>query len=242
MQVIPRMAAMDTAEEEFHSSLATFAGGTRPAASPEHVDDYLSRHHGIVTEEALIHLYRVGSFLISFSDMRLADRVLHSPPPAGADMVLVFARYRHQTGALFSPLRFKVLLGLENIPAHVWSRETAQAVAGSSCLIFDMDPGATHGSDLSSYWAAAWSVHPNLILVEVGCIFLDPEEVIEDRAPRYSFWRATTSTPRGAPICSGFSLRLWKFMISRCCPTLTPTTVVMAQVMTPSVMACRAQS
>jgi hypothetical protein len=69
--------------------------------------------------------------------------------------VLIFGRYHWQTGALFSPLRFKVLLVLENILAHVWSWKTAQAVVGSSCLIFDTTPGMVFGSNLSIYWAAA---------------------------------------------------------------------------------------
>jgi hypothetical protein len=56
--------------------------------------------------------------------MRLANWVLHVPPPAGADLILIFGCYHRQTGTLFSPLRFKILLALKNILAHVWSLET----------------------------------------------------------------------------------------------------------------------
>jgi hypothetical protein len=173
---------MDAAEEELRSSLVIFVGGTRSTILSEQVTGHLNRHLGITAEDALIRRYKVSSFLISFIDMRLVDWVLHSPPPVGAELVLVFACYCRQTGALFSPLRFKVLLALENIPVHAWSWETVHAVVNCSCLIFDMAPGLVDGSNLSSYWAAAWCVHPDLIPTEVGCIFPEPEEIIEDRA------------------------------------------------------------
>jgi hypothetical protein len=237
---------MDAAEEELRSSLVIFVGGTRSMILPEQVTGHLNRHLGITAEEALIRRYKVSSFLISFIDMRLVDRVLHSPPPVGAEVVLVFACYCRQTGALFSSLRFKVLLTLENIPVHAWSRETVHAVVNCSCLIFDTAPGLVDGSNLSSYWAAAWCVHPDLIPTEVRCIFPEPEEIIEDRAslppPRCSFRRLISSTPRGIPFSTKFSLRLWKSMISRRCLILTLTAATIALPMTPSAMACWAQS
>jgi hypothetical protein len=125
MQVISRKATMDAGEEELHNSLVAFVGGTRLVVTPEEVTGYLIRYHGITTEEALVRHYKDDSFLVSFNDARLVDRVLHSPPPAGADLGLVFGHYCRQTDTLFTPLRFKVLVALENIPAHVWLRETA---------------------------------------------------------------------------------------------------------------------
>jgi hypothetical protein len=83
--------------------------------------------------------------------MRLANWVLHAPPPAGADLILIFGCYHRQTGTLFSPLRFKILLALKNILAHVWSLETTQEVVGSSCLIFNTAASMADGSNLSQY-------------------------------------------------------------------------------------------
>jgi hypothetical protein len=114
--------------------------------------------------------------------MRLADQVLHAPQPAGADLVLIFGRYHRHTDALFSPLRFKIRLALEKILAHVWSLETTQAVVGSSYLIFDIAPDTADGSNLSQYWAAVWATHPDLILGEVGWVFLEPEQSLGERA------------------------------------------------------------
>jgi hypothetical protein len=108
---------------------------------------------------------------------------LHAPPPPPVDLVLVFGCYRRQTGALFSPLRYKVLLALENIPAHVWSLEIAQAVVGSSCLIFVTSPTMANGAALLEFWAVVWATHPDLIPAEVGSVFLEPEKPFVERAP-----------------------------------------------------------
>jgi hypothetical protein len=113
----------------------------------------------------------------------VVDQVLHVVPPTGAELVLIFGRYRRLLGALFKPLRFKVLLALDTIPAHVWSLDTAQAMVGSSCLIFDTGPSSTDGSDMSQYLAAALAIHPDLILMEVGCVFPEPEQPFVEREP-----------------------------------------------------------
>jgi hypothetical protein len=49
----------------------------------------------------------------------LADRVLHAPPPPQAEFVLIFRRWSRQVGSLFRPFRFKVLLSMSNVSAHV---------------------------------------------------------------------------------------------------------------------------
>jgi hypothetical protein len=95
-------------------------------------------------------------------------------PPIGAELVLIFGHYRRQLCALFLPLRFKVLLALDNVPAHVWSLYTVQVVVRSSCLIFDMAPSSADGSDMSHYLVVAWAVHPDLIPTEVGHVFPKP--------------------------------------------------------------------
>jgi hypothetical protein len=148
---------MDAAEEELRNSLVTFIGGTRPVVTPKQVAGYLNRHHGIAIGETLVRCYKADSFLVSFNDVRLADQVLHFPPSVGADLVLFFGHYHRQTGALFSPLRFKVLLALKNISMHVWSREIAHVVVSSSCLIYDTAPGT-----------AAWAVQLDLVPAEAG--------------------------------------------------------------------------
>jgi hypothetical protein len=99
--------------------------------------------------------------------------VLHSVPPRDAGLRLVFCRWRRQAGALFSPLRFKVLLVISNLPDHLWSVEVVQAIVGSY-LIFELVPQLVAREDMSRFYMVAWSRHPDLILVEVGCIVPEP--------------------------------------------------------------------
>jgi hypothetical protein len=92
------------------------------------------------------------------------------------EFVLIFWHWQCQCGALFSPLRFKVLLALENLPGHVWSLDIAQEIVGSTCLIFDMAPNSSSASDMSQFLVAAWAIHLDLISSEVGYIIPEPEE------------------------------------------------------------------
>jgi hypothetical protein len=83
---------------------------------------------------------------------------------------------------LFSPLQFKVVTAIENLPTYTRSTTTAQEVLGSSAPIFDVAPASAAGSDLSQFLVAAWVRHPDLIPNEVGGIVLEPVELFVDHA------------------------------------------------------------
>jgi hypothetical protein len=59
----------------------------------------------------------------------------------------------------------------------------AQSIISSSCLIFDTLLGMVSRSDMSILLATAWAIHPNLILVEVGCVMPEPENQPKVRIP-----------------------------------------------------------
>jgi hypothetical protein len=121
-----------------------------------------------------VRCYKTESFLLVFDDRAEVDRVLHTPPPT-AYLILVFRRWQRQHGALFSPLYFKVLLVSDKVLTHVWP-EVAQQIVGSSCLIFDVALSSASGEYMSHFLATAWSLHPDLIPSEVGCVAPEPEE------------------------------------------------------------------
>jgi hypothetical protein len=50
----------------------------------------------------------------------MANQVLHAPPLPSAVFNLCFHRWHWQSRALFKPLRYKVLLAVDNIPTHLW--------------------------------------------------------------------------------------------------------------------------
>jgi hypothetical protein len=54
-----------------------------------------------------------------------------------------------------------------------------QEIRGSSCTVFKSAPSSTAGSDLSSYVVVAWTMHPDLIPTEVGCVVLELEGTSE---------------------------------------------------------------
>jgi hypothetical protein len=56
-------------------------------------------------------------------------------------------------------------------------------VLHSSCLIFDVAPRTSDASDISEFLAVAWTVHSDLVLVEVSCIIPEPQEPFVERQP-----------------------------------------------------------
>jgi hypothetical protein len=71
-----------------------------------------------------------------------------------------------------------VLLAVDNIPTHLWSREFVQEVIGSACLIFEPAPATTSREDMSRFFIVAWATHPDLIPNDVGCIVPELEELL----------------------------------------------------------------
>jgi hypothetical protein len=181
LQVIPRTPKMDAAEEELANALVVMVGGPRSIVSPSSVLPHLVQFYQVPEVDVQVKRYSRVDFLLVFSGRQLVDHVLHTAPPRGTDLLLVFQRWRQQAGALFQPFYFKVLLSISNVPVHVWSLDTIQAVSGSSCLVFEAAPQSMDGSDLSSFMVVAWARHPDLIPTEVGCSIPEPVEPFIER-------------------------------------------------------------
>jgi hypothetical protein len=61
-----------------------------------------------------------------------------------------------------------------------------QMIIGTSCLNFKIAPASLNREDLSHFFVVAWAIHPNLILVEVGCMVPEPKrEPIIDVRPLF---------------------------------------------------------
>jgi hypothetical protein len=84
-----------------------------------------------VADAVNVKRYRADMFLLEFDDRREVDRVVHAPIPDCAELRLVFRRWHRLATTLFSPLRFKILISIMNLSAHVWSLQTAQEAVGS---------------------------------------------------------------------------------------------------------------
>jgi hypothetical protein len=106
----------------------------------------------------------------------VADRVLHAQPPTATTFSPHFHCWSHQSRALFSPLRFKVLLVVDNIPVHLLLSKVVLAIIRSSCLSFELALDYVNRVDLSRFFVVAWARHPDLIPNGVGCLVPEPEE------------------------------------------------------------------
>jgi hypothetical protein len=137
--------------------------------SPSQVLYVLSHHYQVAADSVQVCRYQAEAFLLTFHDRQEADQVLHTTPLEGPDWRLVFKRWTRLARALFKPLFFKVLLSIENIPTQIWLVATTQTIVRSSCLIFNVSPVSSDGFDMSQFLAAAWAIHPDFILNEVGC-------------------------------------------------------------------------
>jgi hypothetical protein len=140
MYVLPRTAAINATEERLQHALVATVGGGGPPVSPAQVSEYLACHYQVFTKEVHVRQFRPDDSLLIFGNAAVTSRVLLAPPPTEAKFILAFIRWRRQSRAFFSPLWFKVLLALENLPAHVWSPECVQALISSLCLSFELAP------------------------------------------------------------------------------------------------------
>jgi hypothetical protein len=131
---------MDQEEAAHANALVAVVGETRPAVSPSQVVQLLSQQYSVESFDVQVKRDSHADFLMAFSSRQLADQVLHTPPPPGAALHLVFQRWRCQAGALFKPFRCKVLLVVSNIPTHMWSVEVMQSILGLFYPIFDSSP------------------------------------------------------------------------------------------------------
>jgi hypothetical protein len=134
------MPAIDLAEAGLDNALVAVVGGTWSLVSHAQVVGFLGRFYAIRADEVEVKRDSRADFLFVFSSRQLTNQVLHTPPAQGDDFLLVFQRWRHQTGTLFKPFKCKVLLAVSSIPAHVWSVEVVQAILGSSCLVLESSP------------------------------------------------------------------------------------------------------
>jgi hypothetical protein len=115
----------------------------------------------VAADEARARCSWLDDFLVLFNDISVVDKVLHAPMPTGDEFSLFFWCWRQQSWVLFSPLRYKVLLAIDNLPAHVWSPKIVQTIIDSFCLGFEITLASLNREDLSRFFVVTWSIHPN---------------------------------------------------------------------------------
>jgi hypothetical protein len=132
--------------------------------------------------------------------------------------------WHRQLHALFSPLCYKVLLAHQNVLAHTWSVDAVQVIIGSSSLVFEPAPTLVLKVDRSCFYVVAWTVHPELIPVEVGGVLLESEEPFVEGEPPLFLRASEIIHSRGTHYNIGCLSTSWRFMTSLRRPTRTMTT------------------
>lgn len=181
-------------EEKLANALIATVGGTRPSLTVEQIKLFLLDHFN-ANEEVEIRRFGPLDFLLEFDSHALAERVLHARPLEPAPFRLIFQRWTCQFMPTAALLLFKVLVAIENLPAHAWSNSAAQTIHGNSCALIQLAPETVARVDKSRFWVAAWCEDPDLIPKEkvvvipepdaphdpCGHLFLHPEEIIHTR-------------------------------------------------------------
>jgi hypothetical protein len=128
--------------------------------SPAHVLEFLEASFQIGLDRVQVVCFHLADLLLWFTSHDDTDWVLHAPTPLGVGLIFVFQWQRCQTGALFSPLHYKVMQSITNIPTHAWSVDSTQAVLGSSYLIFETLSRSLDRSNILSFMVIGLSLHP----------------------------------------------------------------------------------
>jgi hypothetical protein len=103
-------------------------------------------------------------------------------------------------------------------------------VVGSSCLVFETAPSSADGSDMSRFLAVVWTIHPDLIPREVGCVIPEAVEPFVVHQPSL-FLRASELIHS---CYDTLQLRCWRFTTLHHCQT--PITAALIRV-SPATMA-----
>ncbi|CAD6230352.1 unnamed protein product [Miscanthus lutarioriparius] len=176
------------AVKEALSSLALVAivGGTRPPVSPAEVRELLVSFYHIPSESFTVSRYSQKDFLVRFNDSDNLLTVLHGPVPVNTPFFVVWKRWHRQSMASAGALRYKVLLGLRGMPAHIAGLDAAERILASSCADLVEAPQMADREDLREFFVAAWCIHPRFIpqqKIIVVPLYLREHEVIRSELP-----------------------------------------------------------
>jgi hypothetical protein len=165
------------------NTLVMVVSGSRPSVTPNQVLLLLTTFYGVGEHEAHVRRSSPEDFLLLFAAHQTTDMVLHTNPLADAPFSLLFHRWCRQSRVCFVPLRFKVLLTISSIPAHIWPLASIQEIIGTPCLVFEVTPCSASKLNMSTFMVVAWSLTAYLISIEVGYIVSEPTTPFIDRQP-----------------------------------------------------------
>lgn len=190
--VIPQNARLVAAEAALSLALVAMIGGTRPAVTTALVREHLRTCFGITEVSVSRHVPQ--DFIVRFASRDDLELVLGTPV-LGGPFTLIWSRWSRHCTASPGSFRYKVVVGMKGVPAHVRCVESAQIILGNSCAKIEAE-ALDDLDDEREFFVAEWCIHPKLIPNEkviavpepevhdpCGVLCLRPEEVIHAHLP-----------------------------------------------------------
>lgn len=132
--MIPRTDQINVAEEALSSlALVALVGGNRPPLTPAMVREQLQSFYLIDANVFTVSRQAPEDFLVRFYSRDDLEAVVDAPVPVGTPFYLLWRRWRCQSVGSPGQLKYKVVVGLKGMPAHIWGIDAAERILGSSC-------------------------------------------------------------------------------------------------------------
>lgn len=131
----------------------------------------------------MLEPYAPEDFLIVFRDTGDMLWVMQEPYPPVIPFKLLFKPWRCESMAVAAPMKFRVLITIRSIRAHVWLQSTTEKILQSSYEILALSPDTRDRVDFTRFELVAWCVHPSLIPKEKILVVPEEDEPFVESAP-----------------------------------------------------------
>ena len=163
-------------EAALRKALLVTVTGTRPEVLAVDIIEEIAQSFNVNRANMSIHRTLPEDFLVFFPDEDTVSRVLNGGKIfRGPQFDLVFKRWTRCANASTASLPVLLDVEIRGIPAHAWSRATAEQLLRDSCIIDELHPATVLKSDFSSFMLRAWCINPaklhrnmDLLITEKG--------------------------------------------------------------------------
>jgi hypothetical protein len=163
-------------EAALRKALLVAVTGTRPEVPAVDIIEEIAQSFNVNRANMSIHRTLPEDFLVFFPDEDTVSRVLNGGKIfRGPQFDLVFKRWTRCANASTASLPVLLDVEIRGIPAHAWSRATAEQLLRDSCIIDELHLATVLKSDFSSFMLRAWCINPaklhrnmDLLIMEKG--------------------------------------------------------------------------
>jgi hypothetical protein len=114
------------------------------------------------------------------SSRRVRDEILAADAPRGRDFSLRFSPWNRQLQAMHCKLRYRVHFELQGVPAHAWSRSTAEAVLSPDAWVECIGASTAKREDLGLFKVVGWTDDPSVFPKDVDILIEEPDDLMEE--------------------------------------------------------------